>query len=588
MVYCKAISIVVNLETGFFLDFQESKERYYQNNMDVCLVDKFEDINPRHWNDLVTRNSTNTIFQTYQWNRACWEAFRHNRRLYLICVRNGEDWVGIAPLMVELNDHKRVLKFISALHADYSDFIYEKGSQEVFVKILQFIICRSNDWDRTILTNIPEYSPTQGYIKKTNVNFVSRVSAVSSTLIFKKDLPKTQRILNKKSLKRHLAYFKRQEQYEVYHLTKKEDIYPHLEGFFQQHIERRKITGAPSLFLNEDNCNFYRNLIDLVDATNWVTFTLVKSHGKPIAYHYGFTYGDKFIWYKPSFDVSLFRHSPGEVLLKELLDYAFERNFTEFDFANGQEAFKERFANKIRTNYEIQIFKTGKDYRHHRYIHSQGPIKWARKLVGFAKKIIRILSRHGLFRGAKMISAIFWEKVFQFECVHVYNIVENEHSPMDIKADISPVYIRQVGVNDFSKFDHFHNINKHPEYWAEAFQRLKKGDVFLAAEHNETIVGFAWIMEGKSKYVFEVKTEIHFNKPIQLIYDCVIHPDYRKKKIFSFFLRHIIESNLNSEKIIYCRRNNIASRRAIEQQFSAVRKLYFLRISKMEFKWSQP
>ena len=77
-----------------------------------------------------------------------------------------------------------------------------------------------------------------------------------------------------------------------------------------------------------------------------------------IAFHFGFLYNKKFLWYKPSFDVRLAKHSPGEVLLKELLEYAYARGCEEFDFSIGEEPFKKRFANILRKNYSYKIFKS--------------------------------------------------------------------------------------------------------------------------------------------------------------------------------------------------------------------------------------
>jgi CelD/BcsL family acetyltransferase involved in cellulose biosynthesis len=68
----------------------------------------------------------------------------------------------------------------------------------------------------------------------------------------------------------------------------------------------------------------------------------------PIAYHFGFELDGVLTWYKPSFDPELQQRSPGEVLIKLLLDDALARDLDEFDFTVGSEAFKFRFANLIR------------------------------------------------------------------------------------------------------------------------------------------------------------------------------------------------------------------------------------------------
>jgi CelD/BcsL family acetyltransferase involved in cellulose biosynthesis len=45
------------------------------------------------------------------------------------------------------------------------------------------------------------------------------------------------------------------------------------------------------------------------------------------------------------------------VLLKYLFEYARERGLIELDFACGEEAFKYRFANHVRSIYAIHVFQ---------------------------------------------------------------------------------------------------------------------------------------------------------------------------------------------------------------------------------------
>ncbi len=63
------------------------------------------------------------------------------------------------------------------------------------------------------------------------------------------------------------------------------------------------------------------------------------------------------IWYKPTFDISYAKRSPGEVLLKILLEYALEHDVAKFDFTIGDEDYKYRFANHSHWKYTIRVFR---------------------------------------------------------------------------------------------------------------------------------------------------------------------------------------------------------------------------------------
>ena len=136
----------------------------------------------------------------------------------------------------------------------------------------------------------------------------------------------------------------------------------YLQIFFDQHIARWEDSNTPSLFLDNNNRLFYDELTKELSGNNWLIFTVIKSKDIPISFHFGFDYNNKIIWYKPSFEISLSKHSPGEVLLKGLLEFAIRNNKDELDFTVGNESFKMRFSNELRKNYNLRIFKHRIDF----------------------------------------------------------------------------------------------------------------------------------------------------------------------------------------------------------------------------------
>ena len=74
----------------------------------------------------------------------------------------------------------------------------------------------------------------------------------------------------------------------------------------------------------------------------WLRFTRVDWQRRPIAFHFGFHFQRCFLWYKPTFAVDLARHSPGEVLLRQLLVAAIAERAHTFDFGLGDEAYDKR------------------------------------------------------------------------------------------------------------------------------------------------------------------------------------------------------------------------------------------------------
>jgi len=333
--------------------------------MNARITTSFENIEKERWNALASQNKTNTIFQTFEWNYSWWKVFGADKELFLVCVEDKNNLKGLAPLMICIDRRgKRVLRFIGHGRADYADLIYH--DEEVLSIIFNIIKLQSSRWEEIEFDRIPDYSEFSGLagrICRTNRLYCLKgKTTMCSALDFVKDPDFVQQVLNKKKLMQYKKYFLKIGGYEVKHLTCKSEIIHCLEGFFRQHIDRWSATETPSLFNEQDNRDFYKELMFNIADNGWLLFSTVESKGMPIAFHFGFTYNNKLIFYKPSFEISMFKHSPGQVLLKELLDFAAANNFNEFDFTVGDETYKKRFSNKFGTTISYIIFKNYPTY----------------------------------------------------------------------------------------------------------------------------------------------------------------------------------------------------------------------------------
>jgi CelD/BcsL family acetyltransferase involved in cellulose biosynthesis len=227
-------------------------------------------------------------------------------------------------------------------------------------KILEYLVKGKDGWDSIELLNIPEYSKTLNIMSQVCKNMrkkfeISR-DMVCPSLRIEGDLEFAKSCLKKKSTARHYNYFKKNGELIYMRLSTDEEIESHLEPFFEQHIKRRDLAEESSLFLIPNRKAFYRYLVRFMPR-DWIHFTVLTFNGVPIAYHFGFSYGNKLTWYKPSFDVSYANHSPGETLLFFLIKESIENGARELDFTIGDEAFKRRFSNLIRYNYRVDYVR---------------------------------------------------------------------------------------------------------------------------------------------------------------------------------------------------------------------------------------
>jgi CelD/BcsL family acetyltransferase involved in cellulose biosynthesis len=201
-------------------------------------------------------------------------------------------------------------------------------------------------------------------------------------------------------MRSHCNYFRRQGQLEFRNCTSADEIIAYLDRFFQQHIERWALADTPSSFLDVRQQAFYRELVQQLAPAGQLLFSVLLLDRAPIAFHFGFEHQGRIIYYKPSFDIDYFKHSPGLVLLKYLLEYALERGAAEFDFSIGEESYKYRFANHARKNYAVRVFRRRVSYQLDRLLlDMKSLIKQSPILARLGRRILGRLGGLGLGDG---------------------------------------------------------------------------------------------------------------------------------------------------------------------------------------------
>jgi CelD/BcsL family acetyltransferase involved in cellulose biosynthesis len=331
------------------------------------------------WNELVTQNETDTLFQTYEWFTSWYKTFAENNGLCLLVIIDQNKPIGFAPLVTTNHENKyKTLQLAGYSNADYLDFVTPTQKGAAINLIFDYLVDKFNGWDRILLNNIPHNSSTISYVKnacnRLNLRYLQSNAINCPYLEIEGHHKEVAKLLNKYSNKRPLNYFRRQGEL-TYRVLNKDELEEHLPLFFSQHINRWANTPSPSLFNNPMNQLLYKNLAEQLINTDWLHFSVVELNGTPLSYHYGFDYNGKYYWYKPSFNIDYSSHSPGTLLIRYLIESALSRNRKEFDFTIGNESFKKRFANNSRQNINLHIFRRKKIYWFHNTLYHAAKMK---------------------------------------------------------------------------------------------------------------------------------------------------------------------------------------------------------------------
>lgn len=336
--------------------------------MQAHLVTRIEDIPlpEAAWNRLVSDNPTNTIFQTYQWFHTWWEIHGSDHQLFFVYVDDESGIIGFAPFMLDGKRRRMTLCFSADTNSDYNDIIAPANRAQIIELILTLIIDRPENIKKFRFMNIPETSDTgeiiRGIFRAHDMKNIYVTSTQTPTLIMHGATPSPRDILKKYSVRRPFNYFSKAGIVAYRYVVDKNEGERLLDLFFEQHIKRCSIATYGSLFKKEKNRLFYKALFFKLLPVGWVLFSVLELNGNPIAFHYGFDYQSKLIWYKPSFDINYQNHSPGILLMRFLILHALDTGRSELDLTIGNEPFKARFSNFTRHNENMYVFKYRHDY----------------------------------------------------------------------------------------------------------------------------------------------------------------------------------------------------------------------------------
>lgn len=161
--------------------------------------------------------------------------------------------------------------------------------------------------------------------------------------------------INRSSFRRVENRLARHGKVEFHQWTTPDDVVARLPAFFDQHQQRWKGTRCEQFFAEVAHRELFVRLAESVGQTPWLRFSELRLNGELAASHFGFRYGDRFLWYKPAYDTELSKLSPGIVLIHRLIEQAVAEGASEFDFTIGGEAFKSRYADFERSVTDLHV-----------------------------------------------------------------------------------------------------------------------------------------------------------------------------------------------------------------------------------------
>jgi len=308
-----------------------------------------------YWADASYRLQWSSVFVLPAWMKVWWQEFGAGAELYLRAVRQREQIIGVAPLLIR---EEKASIIGSEDVCDYLDFIIVPGMEREFFSTLlddlkqkgiNQLDLRPLRPDSTVLAALADIARNRGH------EVLCQDIAVSLEL----DLPATWdeylATLNKKQ--RHEMRRKLRRLWEAgnvdYHCHEvSQETGDFMDTFLRLFALSRQ---EKANFMTARMESFFRSMTEAMAEIGLLRFGVIKLGTQPISVIIGFDYNDSMYLYNSAYDPQYNSLSVGLLCKALCLKESIEKGKKKFDFLKGNEPYKYHIGGREVHLYSCQV-----------------------------------------------------------------------------------------------------------------------------------------------------------------------------------------------------------------------------------------
>jgi len=308
-----------------------------------------------YWTEAGHNLKWGSIFVSPSWLRVWWQTFGFGAELYLRAVRQREEIIGIAPLLIRGETASIVG---SADVCDYLDFVVTPGMEKDFFNILlgdlgQRGISQLNlkplRPDSTVLTHLLAIAREQGYEVLCHEEGVSVELDLPSTWDeYLATLAKKQRHEVKRKLRR--LWEAGNVDYRCVEVSR--EVGDFMDTFLKLFSLSRE---EKANFMTTQMESFFRSLAEAMAEIGLLRIGILEVNELPAAMIMGFDYNDSMYLYNSAYDPTYSYLSVGLLSKVLCIKESIKRGRKKWDFLKGGEPYKYHLGGREIPLYSCQI-----------------------------------------------------------------------------------------------------------------------------------------------------------------------------------------------------------------------------------------
>ena len=319
--------------------------------MNQFTVSKIQDVESfrllkNDWNQVLEKADSGSIFLTHEWQYGWWNAFGTGKELNILTVTRGAILVGVAPLMISKKGPIRIVEFVGTGLSDYLDFIISDPDQEaVLSSIFNYMYKDKSRWDVISLQSLDARNKTSEKISSAGTNFqlltTKRLYTIAPYVKIMSTWPEFLRSKNSQFRENLKKWERRTEKYgkcEVKRLTKDEIDEGLIDKLWEIEKASWKFQAGTALLRDTARRRFYQHVVEEFATSNRVQVSLLLVDLCPVSFQISFFFRNKVFMYSCAYDMR-YPHT-GSYLIAKVIQNSFDRGFSECDFMQGAESYK--------------------------------------------------------------------------------------------------------------------------------------------------------------------------------------------------------------------------------------------------------
>ena len=359
------------------------------------IFSTFDEVEPI-WRGLETK-SEGYVFQTFDWVH---EWYRHvGRELgiepHIVVVGDADAPTMLLPLGVQRRRGLRILRWLGGDLCDYMGPLVASDAvgfqdRERFRSVWRAILAALPKVDVIQLESMParvgaQLSPLR------HLPWMRSESRAHFTELVG---PWEEFYSNKRSARsrstdrRKTRHLRKLGEVSIECPVAREDLPEVLDALARQKSRAYRELGVEDLLSSGGIRAFLEKMAYAHGPVAPVHVAALRIDGEIAAVHWGLVHDGRFYYMLPAYDDgSAMRFSPGDVLLRALLEWCIEHQIDTFDFTVGEESYKDHWCDQAM---ELHEYFAGRSWK------GVGPALWARSRLRVRRTLKRSESLHRL------------------------------------------------------------------------------------------------------------------------------------------------------------------------------------------------